>query len=185
MHITQKDNSKRPIFIYRTRVGNLIRKKYFYPYANTNTIFYKRIKGWENFSRNSYSVSNIEVKNYKFSSKGLEIEIDQELCFKTSFTNKNFIHHSLNKLYQELRTAWEQGLVHGDLNKKNIILTKKGFKIIDIEPLIRVPLLNGGFELRTTYPHISVNDQKEWDITQESDQLSFNFFSSRVCKFLG
>ena len=47
--------------------------------------------------------------------------------------------------------------VHGDLNRKNIIYSKDGFKIIDLEPSLK-QIVDGAPKFMVTKPYISKND---------------------------
>ena len=71
------------------------------------------------------------------------------------------------------------GFIHGDLNRKNIIYTNDGFKIIDFEPSIyqikdKVP------KLIITLPYILKTELKSKNITIASDKLSFYYFVLRT-----
>ena len=68
--------------------------------------------------------------------------------------------------------------IEAEENKE--ILTKEGYRVVDIEPLLRVPLGNNHFALRTTHPYLAQEDRKNWNITQASDQLGFNCFSAWI-----
>ena len=75
------------------------------------------------------------------------------------------------------------GFVHGDLNKKNIVYTKKGFKIIDYEPSL-FQLHDGLRQFMVTKPYISKLDLKEKNITIRTDKIGFYYFVLRINKLM-
>jgi len=75
------------------------------------------------------------------------------------------------------------GFVHGDLNKKNIINTEDGFRIIDYEPSI-LQISNGLKQYMVTKPYISKLDLLENSITIRTDKIGFFYFVLRVYKLI-
>ncbi|MBD3807756.1 MAG: hypothetical protein IE880_03460, partial [Epsilonproteobacteria bacterium] len=71
---------------------------------------------------------------------------------KSSFKKEDFY-----SLVKALKYFEQIGYVHGDLNKKNILWTNDGFKIIDYEPSI-LQLVNDQKQLRVTIPYV-INDE--------------------------
>jgi hypothetical protein len=62
--------------------------------------------------------------------------------------------------------------VHGDLNRKNVIETPAGFRMVDIEPLLEIPC-EFGYRLRTTPPYLHEDDRISGRISAKSDRLGF------------
>lgn len=71
------------------------------------------------------------------------------------------------------------GFVHGDLNKKNIIYTTNGFRIIDFEPSL-LQQKGGRKQFMITTPYISRLDLEEGTITIRTDKLAFYYFILRI-----
>lgn len=69
--------------------------------------------------------------------------------------------------------------VHGDLNRKNIIYSKDGFKIIDLEPSLK-QIVDGAPKFMVTKPYISKNDLKLNIISTRTDKLGFFYFVLRI-----
>lgn len=75
------------------------------------------------------------------------------------------------------------GYIHGDINKKNVIYTKNGFKIVDYEPDL-VQIKNGKKQYMITNPYISNLDLQENQITIRTDKIGFFYFILRINGFL-
>ena len=168
------------LVVYQRRSRNLIQKKYIYSYQSESIEVYKRLLKWEEFSKFNSSISNLEVKDYFFNKDGLNVEMHQEYCNRIPHQKGQPLLMYLDELRNNLNKAWEKGLVHGDLNRKNILLTKEGYRVVDIEPLLRVPLGNNKFVLRTTHPYLAQEDRKNREITQASDKLGFDCFAAWI-----
>jgi len=69
--------------------------------------------------------------------------------------------------------------VHGDLNKKNIIYTEDGFKIIDYEPS-HVQIKNKIKQLMVTIPYVLRSDLEGNIATTATDKIGFFYFVLRV-----
>jgi hypothetical protein len=69
--------------------------------------------------------------------------------------------------------------VHGDLNKKNIIYTEDGFKIIDYEPS-HVQIKNKIKQLMVTMPYVLRSDLEGNIATTATDKIGFFYFVLRV-----
>ena len=73
--------------------------------------------------------------------------------------------------------------IHGDLNKKNIIFTADGFKIIDYEP----SLIQNKYQKKQymiTRPYVSWLDLEVGNITIRTDKLAFYYFILRINKVM-
>lgn len=71
--------------------------------------------------------------------------------------------------------------IHGDLNKKNIIYTNNGFKIIDFEPSLH-QIKNGMKQLMITMPYIIKSDLDNQKLTILTDKISFIYFLLRITR---
>lgn len=71
--------------------------------------------------------------------------------------------------------------IHGDLNKKNIIYTHDGFKIIDFEPSL-YQIKNGVKQLMITIPYVIRSDLDSQKLTMLTDKIGFIYFILRVTK---
>ncbi|MEA2050130.1 MAG: hypothetical protein U9O56_05315 [Campylobacterota bacterium] len=71
--------------------------------------------------------------------------------------------------------------IHGDLNKKNIIYTYDGFKIIDFEPSL-YQIKNGVKQLMVTIPYAIKSDLDSQNPTILTDKIGFIYFVLRVTK---
>lgn len=69
--------------------------------------------------------------------------------------------------------------VHADLNKKNIIYTEDGFRIIDYEPS-HVQIKNKIKQLMVTVPYVLKSDLERNIATTATDKISFFYFVLRV-----
>jgi len=80
---------------------------------------------------------------------------------------------ALASLARDLDTMAEQGMVHGDLNRKNILWTEDGYRVVDIEPLLRIRCADGRTVLRGTAPYLHPDDLERSRISTLSDRLGF------------
>ncbi len=166
--------------IYYRRNRDKLLKKYIYPYVKDCSEASKRIECWCNFSYECEIINNIKINQISINNSGLSVELHQSLIKRIPHQRGKKQNSFLKELNIALNCAWEKNLVHGDLNRKNILLTEEGYRIVDIEPLLRVPLHNGEFALRTTSPYLAHEDRENWNITKASDKLGFNCFHSWV-----
>tara|TARA_Y100001968_G_scaffold297042_1_gene305685 strand:- start:496 stop:1116 length:621 start_codon:yes stop_codon:yes gene_type:complete len=140
----------------------------------------KRITCWAEFSSKYLAFQTIKLNYTCLKRNGMTIEIAQEPLNRLPHKTGESQSDLLNILKKELNNAWDMNLVHGDLNRKNILLTTEGYRIVDIEPLLRVPLGNNQFALRTTHPYLAEEDRKNWDVTRASDKLGFDCFAAWI-----
>jgi hypothetical protein len=82
------------------------------------------------------------------------------------------IEDALETLASDLDVMHAEGHVHGDLNRKNVIETPAGFRMVDIEPLLEIPC-EFGYRLRTTPPYLHEDDRISGRISAKSDRLGF------------
>lgn len=84
-------------------------------------------------------------------------------------------------LVETLKYLESIGFIHGDLNQKNIMTTKDGFKIIDFEPSLE-QMRNGKRELLVTRPYVSKPELYKKQISILTDKIGFCYFILRVNK---
>ena len=65
--------------------------------------------------------------------------------------------------------------VHGDINKKNIIYTKDGFKIIDYEPSL-LQIKNNVKQLMITMPYVLKTELDTRCVSTTTDKIGFFYF---------
>jgi len=176
----QKNRYFHSLFISQRKVGKVLEKKYIYPYQSEINYAYNRLSSWEEFSKTNSYIGKFEVKDYFINRNGLNVVTHQEYFNQIPHQKGKVVLENLKELGNILRKAWDEGLVHGDLNRKNILLTKDGYRIIDIEPLLKIPLANGKFILRTTNQYLSKQDRINWTVSKASDQVGFNCFTSWI-----
>lgn len=155
-------------------------KRFLYPHATTAVDARDRILGWSKLSRISSSIPNLELHKLDLSASGLEVVISQAKCQRLKHRRDLQAIGYLEGLKESLEEAWKSGLVHGDLNRKNILLTCEGFKVVDIEPLICVPTRSCGTLMRTTAPYIAHSDLMHSTITAASDRLGLKCFAAWI-----
>jgi serine/threonine protein kinase len=137
-------------------------KSFLYPYAESTNDARDRILGWSRLSRSS----------------------SQAKCQRLKHRRDSQTFGYLEGLREALEEAWERGLVHGDLNRKNILLTCEGFRIVDIEPLICVPTRSGRTLMRTTPPYIAPSDLSQSTLTDASDRLGLKCFEAWISGYV-
>ena len=91
----------------------------------------------------------------------------------------NITKSQIGDLSSALEHLSSVSLVHGDLNRKNIIYSKNGFKIIDLEPSLK-QIIDGTPKFMITKPYISKNDLKQNNISTRTDKLCFFYFVLRI-----
>jgi len=82
------------------------------------------------------------------------------------------IEDALGALASDLDAMHTEGHVHGDLNRKNVIETPAGFRMVDIEPILEIPC-GFGYRMRTTLPYLHEDDRISGRISAKSDRLGF------------
>lgn len=81
--------------------------------------------------------------------------------------------YGLLALAQDLDAMASWGMVHGDLNRKNILWTEEGYRLVDFEPVLCVRRTDGRTLLRGTAPYIHPDDLERNRISTLSDRLGF------------
>ena len=112
-----------------------------------------------------------EVNNYEIISKQILI-----ISEKVRRTEKLIL---LKNLALNLDKLDKLNIVHGDINFKNIVFTKKRIFLIDWEPVL-IKRINKNFFLKSTFPYYSFSDLKSKKITRKTDLIGFLFLSERL-----
>jgi hypothetical protein len=112
-----------------------------------------------------------EVNNYEIISKQIFI-----ISEKVRRTEKLIL---LKNLALNLDKLNKLNIVHGDINFKNIVFTKKRIFLIDWEPVL-IKRINKNFFLKSTFPYYSFSDLKSKKITRKTDLIGFLFLSERL-----
>ena len=112
-----------------------------------------------------------EVNNYEIISKQIFIISEKVRRAEKLILLKNLALNldKLNKI----------NIVHGDINFKNIVFTKKRIFLIDWEPVL-IKRINKNFFLKSTFPYYSFSDLKSKKITRKTDLIGFLFLSERL-----
>jgi len=112
-----------------------------------------------------------EVNNYEIISKQIFI-----ISEKVRRAEKLIL---LKKLALNLDKLDKLNIVHGDINFKNIVFTKKRIFLIDWEPVL-IKRINKNFFLKSTFPYYSFSDLKSKKITRKTDLIGFLFLCERL-----
>ena len=112
-----------------------------------------------------------EVNNYEIISKQIFI-----ISEKVRRTEKLIL---LKNLALNLDKLNKLNIVHGDINFKNIVFTKKRIFLIDWEPVL-IKRINKNFFLKSTFPYYSFSDLKSKKITRKTDLIGFLFLCERL-----
>ena len=112
-----------------------------------------------------------EVNNYEIISKQIFI-----ISEKVRRTEKLIL---LKNLALNLDKLDKLNIVHGDINFKNIVFTKKRIFLIDWEPVL-IKRINKNFFLKSTFPYYSFSDLKSKKITRKTDLIGFLFLCERL-----
>jgi hypothetical protein len=81
----------------------------------------------------------------------------------------------LDQLALSLDAISERGLVHGDINLKNVIWDGCNWIVIDWEPILEYTYKNTKV-LMATKPYIYSGDIKTFELTNKTDKIGFFFF---------
>jgi serine/threonine protein kinase len=154
----------------------------------TNNIIIKRYDKKQLLSSSSFIQKRIDMINtfdydrYKSIPK-TSISLENETyIYRQEYlkAKKHILDISfLYKLAEALDYLQNIGFIHGDLNRKNILYTDDGYKIIDFEPDL-YQIKNGLKQTMITIPYLSNNDKKEDKITHLTDKIAFCYFILRI-----
>jgi len=93
---------------------------------------------------------------------------------KSLFTKDDFL-----ELVYSLNYLSSINFIHGDINRKNIIYTANGFKIIDYEPSLYQVKSNMPMPM-ITIPYVLKSDLDNKIITISTDKIGFFYFILRI-----
>jgi hypothetical protein len=113
-------------------------------------------------------------------------QLSGNVCVRTTkklkFANDNLSINERIKLLltlsNELALFSKNNFIHGDLNQKNIKLTKDGYVVLDFEPLLSI-IKNGKKLHMCTFPYVSEQDLDDDIVTSRTDKLSFDMFCKK------
>lgn len=135
------------------------------------------------------SESNISKRLRKIDSisKILNLKIQWEFGQKTltRYTEKlgkssrQPTKEDCKKIAHMISEAHSIDLIHGDINRKNIIIHESGVTLSDWEPSL-IQAKKGKVALMATYPYIDPDDLKKRQITKNTDLFSFACYSASV-----
>ncbi len=120
----------------------------------------------------SNSVPNFKKHNFSTSKKNITLQtnwVGKRAPDATSFGKP------LDQLALSLDSISERGLVHGDINLKNVIWDGWNWILIDWEPILEYTYKNTRF-LMATKPYIYSGDIKSFELTSNTDKIGFFFF---------
>jgi len=130
-------------------------------------------------------INNFNFNKYKAITSTFFTYHDNSLEYMQPFLIKKekpkFYKKDFFPLVKALEYFRKIGFIHGDLNRKNIIYTKDGFKIIDFEPSLK-QLKNGNSQLMVTLPYIFRKNLKQNCLDSCVDKLGFFYFILRTNK---
>lgn len=130
-------------------------------------------------------INSFEYAKYASLVKTKIVEDNDEYVYKQQFLKIKQIEKVEKKDFLELIYALEYlntiSFVHGDINRKNIIYTSDGFKIIDYEPSL-LQMKNNKEQLMITIPYVLESELKSKTITSLTDKIGFFYFILRVQK---
>ena len=146
------------------------------------TFEYKNYNDWKLaedrlnfFSQKSGLGKFIPEYNWKRSSNIFFVE---QRILNKSFSTPSLT--SLKKLANNLDDLNLYIFPHGDLNRKNLILSQGNFYLVDIEPIIAIEAPNNKRILRSTPPYIHKKDIEENSVTILSDLLGYFCFILKI-----
>lgn len=132
-----------------------------------------RINIINNFDYDKYRALTPTVINYE----------DDKLIYTQKYYKKEKLDYYTKADFLEVASALDYfesiRFIHGDINKKNIIHTKDGFKIIDYEPSL-YQVRNGLKQHMATIPYIANIDRELNKISILTDKVGFSYFVLRL-----
>nr|WP_275851470.1 hypothetical protein [Sulfurimonas sp. SAG-AH-194-C20] len=128
-------------------------------------------------------INNFDYKKYKALVKTNISKHNNIYTYKQTYHKStkpmSLKQNDFNELILALEYLEKIGFVHGDINKKNIIYTNTGFKLIDYEPSL-LQKINNKKQFMVTRPYISKVDLNNNIITSRTDKISFFYFLLRI-----
>jgi len=127
-------------------------------------------------------INSFEYQKYKALAR-TEITLDgDEYSYKQVFYRPQ--KHQADKaeillLADALEYLANIGFVHGDINRKNVIYTQEGFKIIDFEPDL-FQYKGNRAQMMFTVPYVAKCDVERNAISTLTDKIGFIYFLLRI-----
>ena len=149
--------------------------KYDYPVSVDVNAMMERMKEWSRFSSVTSSIASIEISVFSQCEGLTSIELIQDNVRCCSFDSQDSKENALIDLENSMCDAWLQGLTHGDLNRKNILISNQLYVVIDIEPVLTSSQCG---LLMATYPYVSPTDIKTNELSWKSDLIGLYSFAS-------
>lgn len=128
-------------------------------------------------------INNFDYKKFKSLVRTEIVEKENEYIYKQQYCKVKKITQIEKSDFFDLADTLDYfstiGYIHADLNKKNIIYTSDGFKIIDYEPSL-LQIKNNIKQLMVTIPYVLKDELKSKKITILTDKIGFYYFILRV-----
>ncbi len=139
--------------------------------------------GDENIKKRISLINNFDYKEHKSLVKTEITEEENKYIYKQKHLKVKRITQLKKSDFFDLSDSLEYfsriDFVHADLNRKNIIYTEDGFKIIDYEPSIK-QIKNNVEQLMVTIPYVIKDELKSKVITKLTDKIGYYYFILRV-----
>lgn len=161
-------------------------------YKKINNIIIKLFKKELLLSDNSFiidrisKINNFDFQKYESLVRTNILESENNFIYIQLFQKrvKPYFHKDkMIQLAEALDYFLSQDFVHGDINRRNVLCTSSGYKIVDYEPDI--------FQKRNCYntfvftqPYISQRDIVNFTLTSLTDKIGFCYFILRMCNMI-
>lgn len=127
-------------------------------------------------------INSFEYQKYKALARTEITLVGDEYSYKQVFHRTH--KHQANKaeillLADALEYLVNIGFVHGDINRKNVIYTQEGFKIIDFEPDL-FQYKGNRAQMMFTVPYVAKCDVERNAISTLTDKIGFIYFLLRI-----
>jgi len=156
-----------------------IKQKYFFKTYLKNAL----LENKKEIIKRIEIIKNFNCNKYKALAKTIFIETPNSYIYQQSkyqiIKKESYHKNDFIDLVKALEYFEAVGFVHGDINKKNIIYTIEGFKIIDYEPSL-VQMRNKKIKLLITIPYVDKIELQNRKITSKTDKIGFFYFLLRI-----
>jgi serine/threonine protein kinase len=154
---------------------NIFRKNYLEDsLLDDATMVLKRIEMINGFEYEKYPAL---AKTYIFKKDNV-VYYEQEK-FSIIKNRSSFVKEDFYPIADALNYFESIGFIHGDINRKNIIYTTDGFKIIDYEPSL-LQLKDNKEQLMVTLPYVLEDELLRKVLTVNTDKIGFYYFLLRI-----
>jgi len=150
-------------------------KVYYYEAEQDGIVLARRL---DLASRCSRLVGSVPEMSWRKTAE--EVEVRQQRVRRLPVEPGPECAEGLLALAQDLDAMAGWGMVHGDLNRKNILWTEEGYRLVDFEPVLCVRRTDGRTLLRGTAPYVHPEDLEQNAISPLSDRLGFACFAGWV-----